>query len=159
MADCLDSDHAIGIAGVDRRIHPRLSALAVLVRRASDSGLAGGNPYRDNTDLGAVSISAAPRYGRGVLSATSLGHYGIDRRAKENSRTARLQHRGRQGGPKALDPLWLGTRTGIASRARRTVAVGLFALLDFVESRAVDRLGNAVDLGQFHLEEFFLRLF
>src|SRR5262245_12235497 len=141
MADCLDGDHAIGIACVDRRTHRRLSALAVLVRRASDSGLAGGTPYRDNTNLGTVSVSAAAGYGRGVLRAAAAGDDGIDRRAEEKSRTARLQHRGRQGGPKALDPLWLGARTGIASRARRTVAVGLFALLDFVESRAVDRLG------------------
>src|SRR5215468_8589456 len=159
MADCLDSDHAIGIAGVDRWIHPRFSALAVLVRRASDSRLAGGNPHRDNTDLGTVSISASPGYGRGVLSAAAAGDDGIDRRAEENSRPARLQHRGRQGRPKARDPLWLGARTGTASGVRRTVAVGLFALLDPVESGAIDRLGDAVDLGQFHLEEFFLRLF
>src|SRR5215475_14417349 len=159
MADRLDRDDATGAAGVDRRIHPCLSALAVLVRRAGDSGLACGNPHRDNTDLGTVSISAATGYGRGVLGAAAAGDDGIDRRAEENSRPARLQHRGRQGGPKALDPLWLGARTGIASRARRTVAVGLFALLDTVESRAVDCLGDAVDLGQFHLEKFFLRLF
>src|SRR5215510_1684805 len=127
--------------------------------RDDATGLAGGNPHRDHTDLGTVSISAAPGYGRSVLSATAAGDDGIDRRAEENSRAARLQHRGRQGRPKALDPLWLGARTGTASGARRAVAVGLFALLDPVESRAIDRLGDAVDLGQFHLEKFFLRLF
>src|SRR5262249_15785346 len=153
------SDHAIGIAGVDRWIHPRLSALTVLVRRAGDSGLAGGNPHRDNTDLGTVSISAPSGYGRGVLSAPAAGDDGIVRRAEENSWAGRVQDGGRQGGAEALDPLWLGARTGTASRARRTVAVGLFALLDPIESRAIDRLGDAVDLGQFHLEKFFLRLF
>src|SRR5262245_18230539 len=159
MADCLDSDRAIGIAGVDRWIHPRLSALTVLVRRAGDSGLARWNPHRYKPDRGTVSISAASGYGRGVLSAAAAGDDGIDRRAEENSGAARLQHRGRQGGAEALDPLWLGARTGTASRARRTVAVGLFALLDPIESGAIDRLGDAVDLGQFHLEEFFLGLF
>ena len=130
-----------------------------LVRRAGHFGLAGGNPHDHHADLGAVSISAAPGYRRGVFSAAALGDDGIDRRAKENSRAARFQHRRRQGRPEALDPLWLGACTGAASGARHSVAVGLFASLDFIESGAVQRLGDAPDLGQFHLEEFFLRLF
>src|SRR5215813_9450733 len=159
MADRLDGDDATGAAGVDRRIHPRLSALTVLVRRAGDSGLACGNPHRDNTNLGAVSISAASGYGRGVLSAAAAGDDGIDRRAEENSGAARLQHRGRQGGPKALDPLWLGARTGTASRARRTVAVGLFALLDPIRRRAVARLRDAVGRWRARPGKWFCRLF
>src|SRR5262245_1742588 len=132
MADRMDRDDATGAAGIDRRIHPCLSARSVLVRRPGDSGLAGGNPHRDHTDLGTVSISAAPGYGRSVLSATAAGDDGIDRRAEENSRAARLQHRGRQGGPKALDPLWLGAGSGNASGARGAVGVGIVSVLGSV---------------------------
>ena len=66
---------------------------------------------------------------------------------------------GGKGGQKRLIRLGWAACAGAASGARHIVAVGLSALLDFVESSAVQGLGHALDLGQFHFEEFCLRFF
>jgi len=157
MADRLDRDDAVSAAAlIGGFILAFLHSLSCLARRRFWAYRR--NPHDHDADLGTVSISAALGYRRGVFSAAAPGDDGIDRLTKENSRAARFQHRGRQGRQKRLIRFGWGACQcyfwcSASCRCR------LFALLDFIESGAVQRLGDALDLGQFHLEEFFLRLF
>ena len=100
-----------------------------------------------HTDMGAVSVSAAPRHGGGVFGATAAGDDGTDRRAEKNSRAQGLQHRGRQGCAKALDPARLEPDSRAALRARHSLPFGFLALLDFAQGGALASLGDAAHVG------------
>src|SRR6187200_1262397 len=96
MAHGLDRYLAVGAPGADWRLHPGFSSFAVALRRAGHTRPARGLAHDHDTDLDAISISAAPGYGGGVFRAAALGNNGTNCRAEKTPRPQRVQHGGGQ---------------------------------------------------------------
>src|SRR5689334_3097924 len=159
MAHGYDGDATLGLAGTAQRIYFGFPAIVVALRRAGDSRASGRIAHDHYPDLGALSVSTPPGYGGSVFCAVTFGDDGFARRAKKNPRTKGFQYGRRQRGAATIDQSRKRTNAGAGLRFRHFVTFGVSALLDSAQGSALAGLGSAAYLGQFHAQEFFLRIF